>query len=148
MTNYPEQIVQITHTIETMSKALHQLPNYADVFSAALEFCWSHLDHFIDNVILYTRKVFAVLVQQAANYYLKEEPMYLEKIFEKLSVFGDYNVIRIEALFVICKNLDYDILIRFCRGLQTQLLAFIGNGQHAQLVSLYLSAITQNYDKI
>lgn len=148
MTNYPEQIVQITHTIETMSKALYQLPNYADVFSAALEFCWSHLDHFIENVIVYTRKVFAVLVQQAAEYYHKQVPVYLEKIFEKLNLFVEYNLIRIEALYVICKNLDYDILIRFCRGLQTQLLAFIGNGQHSQIVSLFLCVIFKNFDKI
>lgn len=136
MSNYPEQIVQITQQIEVMSGILNRLPNYAQAFISALGFCFNHLDHFIEHVIVYTKKVLHVLVDQAAKYYLDGDRKYLDTIFQKLNLYSERNKIRVQALSVICSVLDFEILKSYYPGLQTQLLVLIGNGQHPEVVSL------------
>ncbi|RZC36295.1 DUF2428 domain containing protein [Asbolus verrucosus] len=127
LTSSPEQIVQIGRTLEGMSNILRGLENFNQVFYKGLEFCWVHLDHFVEQVVSNTKKFLSALVQQAVVLYEKSQMQLLEDFFRDLNALSVFGKVRMNALHGICESVHCDYILTYCPDVQNQLLTLIAS---------------------
>ncbi|XP_008200323.2 tRNA (32-2'-O)-methyltransferase regulator THADA isoform X1 [Tribolium castaneum] len=103
LTNFPDPIVPITRTLDSLSVLITRSSNFSELFIKSFDFIWTHLDHFVDQVTQNTKSLFEKLTIEAQK---RGEKLALEKLIADLDSLPTFGKVRLVAYHVTSHVID------------------------------------------
>ncbi|XP_044262597.1 thyroid adenoma-associated protein homolog [Tribolium madens] len=116
LTNFPDPIVPISRTLDTLSKHIIHSSNFPHLFVQSFDFIWTHLDHFVDHVTQNTKSLLEKLTIEAQKRHRNGEKSPLEKLIVELNSLPTFGKVRLVACHVTSHVIDSHLFDSYFRN--------------------------------
>ncbi|XP_057665069.1 thyroid adenoma-associated protein homolog isoform X1 [Diorhabda carinulata] len=150
-TSISNLIIEISKNLVNLSKQMKELHLLLmqPRFIQGIIFAWSHIDHFVDAVKLYSKAFFVELVSIAADHQNKGSNVLCEILMENVKRFGSKQTIRFIALESVATKISCTYLLEHCTKLGDELLKVTSDPSISdEAAKAYITIMEKHYSEV